>query len=52
MKGLWPFIFYASLFAAVAFLAPFLVLYYQSVGFTGAQIGTVDGHHPAHHAGG
>ena len=43
MKGLWPFVFYISLFAAIAFLAPFLVLYYQNLGFSGAQIGLLTG---------
>lgn len=43
MKGLWPFVFYVSQFAAIAFLVPFLVLYYQSLGFSGAQIGLLTG---------
>jgi PPP family 3-phenylpropionic acid transporter len=43
MKGLWPFAFYVLMFAGVAFLAPFLVLYYQSLGFSGAEIGLLTG---------
>ena len=47
MKGLWPFTFYILMFAGVAFLAPFLVLYYQSLGFRGAEIGLLTGITPA-----
>src|SRR6185503_6778036 len=43
MKGLWPFAFYVVQFAGVAFLAPFLVLYYQSLGFNGTEIGLLTG---------
>jgi PPP family 3-phenylpropionic acid transporter len=46
MKKLWPFILNALLFAGVASGLPFLVLYYQSVGFTGAQIGLLNGMTP------
>lgn len=43
MRTIWPFIFNALLFAGFAFVVPFMVLYYQSVGFTGAQIGLLTG---------
>ena len=43
MRKIWPFTFYAILFASFAFVAPFIVLYYQSLGFTGAQIGLLTG---------
>ncbi len=43
MKKAWPFSFYALFFAGVAFVAPYLVLYYQSLGFNGAQIGLLTG---------
>ncbi len=43
MRKAWPFTFYFSYFAGVAFVAPFVVLYYQSLGFTGAQIGLLAG---------
>ncbi len=40
---IWPFTLNALIFAAVAFVIPFLVLYYQSLGFSGGQIGLVTG---------
>jgi len=43
MRKLWPFAFYVLLFAAIAFVSPFLVLYYQGLGFTGPQIGLLTG---------
>jgi PPP family 3-phenylpropionic acid transporter len=43
MRRLWPFTFYFLLFAAIASVGPFMVLYYQSLGFTGAQIGLLTG---------
>jgi PPP family 3-phenylpropionic acid transporter len=43
MRKIWPFTFYVMLFAGFAFVAPFIVLYYQSVGFTGTQIGLLTG---------
>ncbi len=46
MKKLWPFIFYFLQFAAVAFLMPFLVLFYQERGFNGPQIGLLTGLSP------
>ena len=39
MKKIWPFSFYLSYFGAGACVFPYIVLYYQSLGFTGAQIG-------------
>jgi len=39
----WPFTFYFLQYAASATLAPFLVLYYQEIGFTGVQIGLLAG---------
>jgi MFS transporter, PPP family, 3-phenylpropionic acid transporter len=39
----WPFSFNVFLFGGYAFVLPFLVLYYQSNGFTGAQIGLLTG---------
>jgi PPP family 3-phenylpropionic acid transporter len=39
MKKIWPFSFYLLYFGAGACVFPYLVLYYQSLGFTGAQIG-------------
>ena len=43
MNKVWPFTLNVLLFAAVAFVAPFLVLYYQSLGFSGTQIGLLAG---------
>jgi len=43
LRKTWPFTFYFLFFAGVAFLAPYLVLYYQSLGFTGTQIGLLAG---------
>jgi PPP family 3-phenylpropionic acid transporter len=43
MRRLWPFAFYFLLFAAIASVGPFMVLYYQGLGFTGAQIGLLTG---------
>jgi MFS family permease len=43
MRKLWPFAFYFLLFAAIASVAPFMVLYYQGLGFTGTQIGLLTG---------
>jgi len=43
MRKIWPFTFYFLLFAAVAFSSPFIVLYYQGLGFTGTQIGLLTG---------
>src|SRR5512136_1110520 len=46
MKKTWPFTLNVLLFAAMAFVQPFLVLYYQSLDFTGAQIGLLVGLSP------
>jgi len=39
----WPFSFYFLFFAGVASFGPYRVLYYQSLSFTGAQIGLLVG---------
>jgi len=39
----WPFAFYFTYFAGVAFIMPFVVLFYQSLGFSGTQIGLLTG---------
>lgn len=39
MRRFWPFSYYFLYFAALAAFAPYIVLYWQSLGFTGAQIG-------------
>lgn len=41
MKKIYPFSFYLLYFGAGACFFPYVVLYYQSLGFTGAQIGTL-----------
>jgi MFS transporter, PPP family, 3-phenylpropionic acid transporter len=43
MKKIWPFTFYFLYFAAFASLMPFFVLFYQRLGFSGAQIGLLTG---------
>ena len=43
MKRIWPFTFYFLFFSAFASLLPFLVLFYQGLGFSGAQIGLLTG---------
>jgi MFS family permease len=43
MKKIWPFSLSFVFFAAVAFSMPFMVLYYQNLGFTGTQIGILVG---------
>jgi len=43
MNKFWPFTFNFFLFAGIAFFAPFFVLYYQELGFTGTQIGLLTG---------
>jgi PPP family 3-phenylpropionic acid transporter len=43
MKKIWPFSFYFLYFAAFSSLMPFLVLLYQELNFTGAQIGLLTG---------
>ena len=42
-KYLWPFGFYFIFYAGVASFGPYQVLYYQSLSFTGAQIGLLVG---------
>ena len=39
MRKFWPFSFFFVFFASVASFAPYLVPYFQSLNFTGAQIG-------------
>src|SRR5512147_3049877 len=46
MKKTWPFTLNFLLFATMAFVMPFLALYYQSLDFTGAQIGLLMGLSP------
>ncbi len=43
MKKIWPFSFYFLYFVAFASLMPFFVLFYQRLGFNGAQIGLLTG---------
>src|SRR5215210_2394778 len=43
MKKIWPFSFYFLYFSAFASLIPFFVLFYQRLGFNGAQIGLLTG---------
>ncbi len=45
-KLVWPFSLYFLLFAGVATHRPYLVLYYQSLSFTGTQIGLLTGMAP------
>jgi PPP family 3-phenylpropionic acid transporter len=42
-KLVYPFSFYFLIYASVASFGPYLVLYYQSLSFTGAQIGLLAG---------
>jgi PPP family 3-phenylpropionic acid transporter len=43
MKKIWPFSFYFLYFAAIAAYSPYMVLYLQSLGFSGTQIGLLTG---------
>lgn len=43
MKKIWPFSFYFLYYAALAFLMPFIVLFYQELKFDGTQIGLLTG---------
>jgi PPP family 3-phenylpropionic acid transporter len=43
MTKFWPFMANVAYFACVACVYPFLVLYYQSLGFSGSQIGLLSG---------
>jgi len=46
MKKTVPFTFYLLYYTALSFCAPFVVLYYQELGFNGAQIGLMMGMFP------
>jgi MFS transporter, PPP family, 3-phenylpropionic acid transporter len=46
MRKISAFTYYFMFYAALACMAPFLVLYYQQLGFTGAQIGLLAGVSP------
>lgn len=39
MRKVWPFSYYFIFFAGMASFIPYIVLYYQSIGFSGGQIG-------------
>ena len=43
MKMIWPFSFYFLYFAAISSFMPFIVLFYQQLNFSGAQIGLLTG---------
>jgi PPP family 3-phenylpropionic acid transporter len=43
INKVWPFTFNLLVLAAGASVAPFIVLYYQALGFTGGQIGLLTG---------
>ena len=43
MRKIWPFSFYFLYFSAVAVYAPYMVLFYQELGFSGPQIGALTG---------
>jgi PPP family 3-phenylpropionic acid transporter len=43
MRKLWPFTFNFLLYAGFAAVSPFVVLYYQGLGFSGTQIGLLTG---------
>jgi PPP family 3-phenylpropionic acid transporter len=43
MNRIWPFAFNVLFFAAIVFVSPFVVLYYQDAGFSGAEIGVLTG---------
>ncbi len=43
MKKIWPFTFSFLQFASIASVSPFMVLYFQGLGFTGTQIGLLTG---------
>jgi len=46
MKNFWPFSFYFLFFATIAAHSPYMVLYFQSLEFTGTQIGLLMGAMP------
>ena len=41
MRRIWPFSFYFLYFAALAAFSPYVVLFWQSIGLNGAQIGVL-----------
>ena len=43
MRRTLPFLYYLAYFGAAAFLQPFIILFFQERGFTGAQIGLLAG---------
>jgi PPP family 3-phenylpropionic acid transporter len=43
MKKIWPFSFYFLNYAAFASLLPFIVIFYQGLGFNGTEIGLLTG---------
>ena len=43
VKKIWPFSFNVLYFAALSTVLPFFVLFYQELGFSGAQIGLLTG---------
>jgi MFS transporter, PPP family, 3-phenylpropionic acid transporter len=43
MKKIWPFSFYFLYYAALSSFIPFIVLFYQELKFSGAQIGLLTG---------
>ena len=43
MKKIWPFSFYFLYYAGVAAMMPYMVLYYQFRGLSGAEIGLITG---------
>jgi PPP family 3-phenylpropionic acid transporter len=43
MRKFWPFTFNFLIYASIASVLPFIVLYYQGLGFTGTQIGLLTG---------
>ncbi len=43
MKKIVPFMFYLLYFAAASFSMPFIILYFQELGFSGVQIGILAG---------
>ncbi len=46
MKKTPPFTFYLLFYAAASFSMPFIILYFQELGFSGAQIGLLAGMAP------
>jgi PPP family 3-phenylpropionic acid transporter len=46
LKKVWPFAFQFLYFAGMATVMPFIILYFQSLGFSGAQIGLLNGATP------